>query len=319
MATRHVRPVTGPPEGVHAIGRAIHTEGGIDVNRFVAAYRRGGLTEVVRAVRRAVAKAIYPGPLPSPTPPRKKARKSSAAPKKPKLDARTVSHAEALAFFDRRRDTYVELARSVEPFLKPGGLVLDVGGNIGYFSRTMIDVTAWDGRIELFEPMPTLAALARQTLTDLGDRVRIHEFGLGESDATLTLHVAGDGNLGWNTLIGGKTQSNMQQVQIQVRAFDSLGLDEAPCLVKIDVEGAEAQVLLGMMGALERWTPRPALLCEIGWGQSHPDWEKELAVFDRLAALGYRPQSTSGEPVELAALTKTSDVLFIPPGHVVRG
>jgi hypothetical protein len=78
----------------------------------------------------------------------------------------------------------------------------------------------------------------------------------------------------------------MTREQVRVKPFETESLTGVPCLVKIDVEGAEFRVL-GMMSALENWTPRPAILCKIGWGKGHPYWSEELAAFTQLGKLGY--------------------------------
>ena len=71
-----------------------------------------------------------------------------------------------------------------------------------------------------------------------------------------------------------------------------------------------------MWAALESWSPRPAILCEIGWGTHHPAWEDELAILTRLVHdLGYRAEDASGQAVALEAIDKTTDVLFVPPSR----
>jgi acetyltransferase-like isoleucine patch superfamily enzyme len=100
--------------------------------------------------------------------------------------------------------------------------------------------------------------------------------------------------------------------KIRVRKFVPEELGATPAFVKIDVEGAESKVLGGMLDAFEQWSPRPPVLCEIGWGQAHPHWQAELAVFTRMLDLGYRVYDIDGRALDLARLTRTTDVLFLP-------
>ena len=124
--------------------------------------------------------------------------------------------------------------------------------------------------------------------------------------------MANSGNLGWNTMVAEKANDTMTRIEIEVRRFDDLGLTARPDLVKIDVEGAEHRVLQGMFASLERWTPRPVILCEVGWGANHPQWQEELAAFDRLADLGYTARTLGGDALDVRQLTRTTDVVFVP-------
>jgi len=96
-----------------------------------------------------------------------------------------------------------------------------------------------------------------------------------------------------------------------MRRYDDLGIG-APGFIKIDVEGAEYQVLRGMIGTLRKAPHLPPILCAIGWGQGHPRWNEELSVFDEVLALGYRTESVDGPPIEVRSLTATTDVFLVP-------
>jgi FkbM family methyltransferase len=230
----------------------------------------------------------------------------------PRPNATTVDHDVALAWFESRRPTYERLAQSVEPFIDQDGVILDVGGNIGFFTKVVTESTGFTGTVHVFEPVPNLAELCARTLAEVPYTAIIHNFGLGEEASTFDLYVGGDGNLGWNTLIAAKANASMKVLRIDVRPLSDVPLDKPPCFVKIDVEGAEYLVLRGMLSSLKAWTPRPTILCEIGWGATHPSWAEELAVFDELAALGYTACDLDQQPIDVRALTKTTDVLFVP-------
>jgi FkbM family methyltransferase len=270
---------------------------------------------LVRAVRRRLARAIYPGPLPTKPKASKAApvgvAKPAVKPPAPRPSALTVDLDVALAWFEGRRPTYEKLAAAVAPHIDPARPMFDVGANIGYFTRVLAETTGQTGEVHLFEPIPNLATLCRKYLADVSFPVQIHEFGLSDEDATVDLYVANSGNLGWNTMVGEKTHQDMTRVSINVRSFESIGVDAVPSFIKIDVEGAEYRVFKGLLPALERWTSRPAILCEIGWGSNHPDWQKELVVFNALKDLGYRVLDLNQEPIDITTLSKTTDVLFV--------
>ncbi|MGH1563810.1 FkbM family methyltransferase [Mumia sp. DW29H23] len=192
------------------------------------------------------------------------------------------------------------------------GVVFDIGGNIGFFTEVLADTVGFRGTVHLFEPLRNLADLCEENLSGKEYTAVVHAYGLGAQDETTEIFVAADGNLGWNTLIADKTQPEMTKTPIAIRAFSGTGIEDAPDFVKIDVEGAEYLVLRGLLPALRAWETLPVILCEIGWGDTHPQWDLELAVFDELISLGYRPQDLHGAPVDIPGITKTTDVLLVP-------
>jgi FkbM family methyltransferase len=276
------------------------------------ALRAGGVPELVRRTRLWLAGQVHPGDLPAPRKAATKApgRPRTKAPARPR--ATDVDHARALAWFESRRDVYERLADVAAPYVEPTGTFLDVGANIGFFTRVLAERVGFTGTAHLFEPIPNLAALCAQTLADAPYRAVVHPFGLSDADAELDIYVGGDGNLGWNTIVAERANDAMQAERIAVRRFSDLDLGAPPGFVKVDVEGAEHRVLAGMLDAFDRWERQPVILCEIGWGRTHPHWDEELAVFDRLRALGYRMTTLDGEAVDLGTLDHTTDVLLLP-------
>jgi FkbM family methyltransferase len=302
-----------------------------------AALNQGGVPELTRRTRLWTAARIYPGTIPAPRPPAaKKAAAKKAAAKKaaarkaaaqraaakpavkmaaPPALASEVVHAVALAWFEGRRANYERLAAAVGPYVDPDGVFYDVGANIGFFTRVLAEKTAFRGTVHLFEPVPNLAKLCATTLAGVPFTAHIHEFGLSNEDATIDIFADDNGNLGWNTIVADRATEGMARSQIQVRAFNGVGIGDVPSFIKIDVEGAEHRVLAGMRESLVSWPVKPVILCEIGWGQNHPQWAEELAAFAELAAIGYRTVDLNGEPLDVSALAKTTDVLFLPAGR----
>lgn len=227
--------------------------------------------------------------------------------------ADSVTYEAALAWFEKRRPTYIRLAKAVEPYVRRDGIVVDVGANIGYFTKLLGETLNLTGTVHLFEPVPNLAALCRVTVDALPFQTHVHEYGLGARDDEIEIFTDINGNLGWNTIIAERA-TGMTASKIQVRKFVPEMIEGPPAFIKIDVEGAESTVLEGMLDALTAWNPRPPVLCEIGWGQAHPHWQQELAVFTRMLDLGYRVVDLEGRPVDLTAITSTRDVIFLPDG-----
>ncbi|MDD9348002.1 FkbM family methyltransferase, partial [Mumia sp.] len=223
------------------------------VRRVRRAWGRGGPREVVLASRRWLARLIYPGDIPAP----KRRRRHRAVPAtgpSAALDARDVEHAQAMEWFGRRHATYVRLSEAVRDYVDPEGTIIDVGANIGYFTKVLGETLDFRGTAHLFEPLEHLASLCDQTLARAPYTVHVHPYALGDTDTKLDIFVdTSGGNLGWNTLVAERATAGMLATTIDVKPFTATAIERAPCFLKIDVEGAEHLVIAGMADALASW------------------------------------------------------------------
>lgn len=190
-------------------------------------------------------------------------------------------------------------------FLPPQGVFIDVGANTGLFTSQVV-LSRPEAKGYLFEPVPEYAQCCEERFKGYNN-LNIENLALSDSEGSLTLWMGKD-NLGWNTLVAPKTDSSMTPIQIKAVTFDdyaeAVGINEID-IIKIDVEGAEYLVLEGMKRTLSRLKKKPVILCEIGWGcNSHPEWEREKAIFEWLFENGYERCDYN--------VTSTSDVVFVP-------
>lgn len=129
--------------------------------------------------------------------------------------------------------------------LRPDDLFVDIGANVG--SYTVLASGGAGARTVAFEPVPsTHAKLARNVaVNDLGDRVKAHNLGLGARDEVLRFTAGRD--TANHVVTGG---SDAPTVEVRVRRLDDVLEGEVPQVIKLDVEGWEAQVLQGMPATL---------------------------------------------------------------------
>ena len=148
---------------------------------------------------------------------------------------------------------------AIPRMLNEGSVAYDVGAHFGYFTLVMALVVGKGGRVFAFEPNP----LPRKVLID---NLRRNSPAL--EAAVTPIHAAlcaAPGSTGfkvgpWSARgkIGDTTTSQFR--------IDTMTLDQAaarfgvPQLIKIDVEGAETEVLLGGMALLAE--TRPSLIIE---------------------------------------------------------
>jgi FkbM family methyltransferase len=158
--------------------------------------------------------------------------------------------------------------------LEPGCVFVDVGANAGYFTVLAGLRVGPSGRVVAFEPNPAVRAQLRHhvAINGITDRVAIEEVALADRDddgATFFVSCWAD-NDGISSLTpSSETMSrgglrHDATIRVPVRRFDTWAATTSLSrvdLMKIDVEGAECQVLNGMMGMLDRTRPRH-IICE---------------------------------------------------------
>ena len=229
-----------------------------------------------------------------------------------KHSAMSVSHKEAMKWFEHRKAGYEELISAITPYVKQDSVIFDIGANVGYFSYLLAEKIDFEGSLYLFEPLPNLANLCEETFQGAPYEAKVFNYGLSDEDSEQDIFVASNGNLGWNTLVQSKASDDMEKIRIKLKQFEKCELDAVPTFIKIDVEGAEYLVLRGMLDSLRKWAPLPVILCEVGWGSSHPKWDEELEVFRQLKEIGYTICDLNGQEMDEKSITSTTDILLIP-------
>lgn len=234
-------------------------------------------------------------------------------PSPPPLDPRSVTHAEAARFFAGR--SYDELIEPLRPYLTPTSTVFDIGANAGFFTTALLDaVPSFTGRVVLFEPIENLLEIAMRRLAGrLGIDAIFVNAALGTADGIIDLYLPTDSNIGWITAVAEKAERGLP-TQARVRRTEPFVQTLRPDVVKIDVEGFEVNVLAGVLAAIEP-DYRPALVVELGWGVSNPNWPTFLDLARRFETAGYAFRALDGRPMpldELARLDRTTDVLLVP-------
>jgi len=149
----------------------------------------------------------------------------------------------------------------VERTLCPGMVAVDVGANVGFHTLLMARCVGPTGRVHAIEPEPRNFKLLTRAVEEAGHRqVRLHQAAAARTAGRVPLYVAAD-NRGDHRLT--PAAEPRSQTTVTTVALDDLLAEEARVdLIKIDVQGAEVEVLAGLVRALAR-RPAPQLLCEL--------------------------------------------------------
>ncbi len=153
--------------------------------------------------------------------------------------------------------------RALEVLLPTGGIMVDVGANVGAFTLAGAFRTGSNGRVIAFEPDPRSRELLEQNVRrhGLDDRVEIVPKAAGETEDDREFMLAQ-----YDTVSGFLESPHADHGSSEYLRVEQVRLDSAVSgdvdLLKIDVEGWEMHVLRGATQLLER-NPDAAILCEI--------------------------------------------------------
>jgi FkbM family methyltransferase len=153
--------------------------------------------------------------------------------------------------------------------LGPGDVFVDVGANLGYFSLLASGLVGETGRVVALEVMPSIFdVLERNIEENMATNVRAVNEGAWDSESELTLFAEGDGLAGTATLFADNNDRWQRSAAgtVRVRPLSEILQPEevaAARFIKIDVEGAEWQVLEGLLPVLEEMRPDLELAVEV--------------------------------------------------------
>jgi FkbM family methyltransferase len=192
-------------------------------------------------------------------------------------------------------------ARLIAALLRPGDFFVDVGANIGYFTLLAARCVGPAGRVIAFEPSPrTREELAGNIALNAASNVLIGAEALSDCEGEATFYEGPEDHCGISSLRSIRDATRLVRVRT-ARLDDLLTPGRRVGLVKIDVEGAEARVVEGMIGRLE--SDRPDLIIEVTDGYLRELGDSAQGLCRRLLALGYRMYRIGDDgliPMELA-------------------
>ncbi|HEX8489998.1 MAG TPA: FkbM family methyltransferase [Chthoniobacterales bacterium] len=148
--------------------------------------------------------------------------------------------------------------------LSPGGVIFDVGACEGIYALVSKALVP-SSRVIAIEALPQNFHRLRENIELNGYDIEAVEIACSEGDGQGTLFASGEDSFNEASLIPNRDRDSAAAgLTVRTRSLDSLveerALDSVD-LVKIDVEGAEPDVLRGMASTLRRF--RPTMLVEI--------------------------------------------------------
>ena len=211
--------------------------------------------------------------------------------------------------------------RQLAELLRPGMTFVDVGANYGLYTV----IPAWkvgpEGRVLAFEPQPDLAELVRENAAmNRLENVTVEACAIGRENGMGELVRPSRTNDGAATLkVAAGEKTFGEALPVPVRPLSAVlaerGIERVDGM-KIDVEGAETEVLRGCESVLSGLSPPEFILLEVIDQFLKRFGSSTAELFGLLRSHGYRiAESHVGAWSEVRGDVATSpDVLAVRPG-----
>ena len=211
-----------------------------------------------------------------------------------------------LFFFTRalgigRRGRALEYNYHLPNLVKRGDTVIDIGANLGYYTRPIADIVGAEGRVYAVEPVPVIFDVLKRNTAGRGN-VTLLNYALGSEDRTIemandSVAAAGYFGTGRNFVSDGELSGEAicftaQMVQGS-KLFAEIGKID---FIKCDIEGYERIVIPEMRAIIEQH--HPTVLIET-------DGDTRGEIIEMFTEMGYRAYML--EAGREVALDKESD------------
>ena len=172
----------------------------------------------------------------------------------------------------------------LDELTKPGDWVIDIGANVGHYTKRLSELVGARGRVIAFEPVPaTFSLLAANAQLFAHSNVTLINAAVSSEAGVVGMSIPA-----FSTGLANYYQAHLSAapggLSVLSLPIDSLFLSQRIALVKIDAEGHESFVLGGMARLLSK--DQPVLIVETG----------SKDVIASLSGLGYVPQRLQDSP-----------------------
>jgi len=211
----------------------------------------------------------------------------------------------------------------VRGLVRPGDRVLDIGANIGVYSKILSQLVGASGQVLAFEPVPMTYGFLSFTIRQLQmTNVKAFNVALSDKSGQAVMEVPqfeqGVDNYYMARIMAGAPDSTLQHALIRCERLDDvLKTESTPiAFMKIDVEGHELECIQGAVATIEQ--SRPSLLIEVG-GEPDESGSRAARLFAILRELGYQYYLYDGSRLRLRVPGDRSvNYFFLTAEHVAQ-
>lgn len=184
-----------------------------------------------------------------------------------------------------RRETFktAELEfRVLDSIISSGDWVIDIGANVGHYTKRFSELAGPQGRVIAIEPVPDTFALLAANVSLFKYR-NVSLLNLAASDQTTVVGIKiPQFETGLKNYYEATVTTGESDLQVMTLPLDSLRIPHRIRLIKVDAEGHDPVVLQGMEALVKR--DHPTLIIET----------TSAANAAHLAQLGYTSEKLPG-------------------------
>jgi FkbM family methyltransferase len=209
-----------------------------------------------------------------------------------------------------RHSAAYEYPSFLRHLVRRGDTVIDIGANLGYYSRILGRLVGKSGKVYAVEPVKPILEVLRRNVRCLSN-VEILPYALGVENTSITManssvHTSGYLGTGRNYVAEEVADCEVIEFAAEMRRGSELFADlERLDFIKCDIEGYETVVIGEMAAVIERFMP--VVLIETGG----PNRFEILKMFREWGYAGY--VLDRGRLISVMR-APDKDIVFIP-GH----
>ena len=183
-----------------------------------------------------------------------------------------------------RRGRSVEYNDHLPNLVSRGATAIDIGANLGYYTRPLADIVGAEGRVYAVEPVPVIFDVLKRNVAGR-ENVTLLNYALGEDERTIemandSVAAAGYFGTGRNFVSDGELSGEAIRFTAQMRRGSRLFAEVGKIdFIKCDIEGYERVVIPELKPLIERH--HPTVLIET-------DGDTRHEIIKMFSDMGYR-------------------------------
>ncbi|MDT8400311.1 MAG: FkbM family methyltransferase [Bacteroidales bacterium] len=193
----------------------------------------------------------------------------------------------------------------VKNLVKKGDTIIDIGANLGYYTKIFARLTGEDGNVLAVEPVPLYREILRKNISGFSN-IAILPYALGDRESAERMKIPGDQPFRHGLMrIARDAEPDGRNLTVEVRTPSMLfGKLDKVDYIKCDIEGYENRVIPGFIEIIKR--DKPVIQIEL-------DPDNKSLINDLLVNEGYSsfiPERKVLKRVKASEIGN-SDVIYI--------